>query len=140
MPLTVAPAAGYDSLVSLVDAAAYMGDMGHSASWNGVAEPEREVALRLGTQYLMAVYTIRPEFLDPVDARVAAACCEAALRSVSGPLLADVDPVSVRSESVGPISTTYAFPRNGGQTRYGVIDALLRGLTLGGSVVKLVRA
>lgn len=139
MALIVAPDAGYDSLVSLTDAAAYMSDMGHT-DWGGMLEADREIALRRATQYLLSAYTIRPEFLNPVDPRVAAACCEAALRSINAPLLVDVDPVSVRSKSVGPISTTYAFPRNGGQVRYGVIDALLRGLTLGGGVVQLVRA
>ena len=135
--LIVAPADGFDSLVSVADADAYMLKMGHF--WNGMPE-EKEMYLRRATQYLLSAYSIRPEYINPVHAQVESACCEAALRASTGKLFEDVEPVSIRSESVGPISTTYSFPRNGGQVKFGVIDALLRGLIDGRGMVKLIRA
>jgi hypothetical protein len=51
MALIVAPAEGYDSLVSLADANAYCADMGH-AGWTD-ADEAREAALRRATQYLL---------------------------------------------------------------------------------------
>lgn len=136
--LIVAPAEGYDSLVSLEDADQYCEDMGHDG-WSG-SEPIKESALRRATQYLLTRYQIRPEHLNPVHKNVKAACCEAALRAATGKLFEDVEPVSISSETVGPISTTYSAPRNGGQVKFGVIDALLRGLIDGRGMVKLVRA
>ncbi len=120
--LTVAPAEGFDSLVSLVDANAYHDAMGNA--WTG-SDDEKEKALRRATQYLMARYRVRTEYLDHPN--VAAACCEAALRASE--LYVDVASQAVISETVGPISTTYAAPRNGGQVRIALIDDLLKGLT-----------
>ncbi|GAD20956.1 DnaT-like ssDNA-binding protein [Acidovorax sp. MR-S7] len=135
--LIVAPADGFDSLVSVAHADAYMLKMGHS--WSGAPE-ERETYLRRATQYLLSAYSIRPEYLNPVHTQIESACCEAALRASTGHLFEDVEPVSISSETVGPISTTYSAPRNGGQVKFGVIDALLRGLIDGRGMVKLIRA
>ena len=137
MPLIVAPADDFDSLVSVSHADAYMLKMGHV--WSGTPE-EKETHLRRATQYLMSAYSIRPEYLNPVHTQVESACCEAALRAAAGKLFEDVEPVSIRSKTVGPISTTYSYPRNGGQVKFGVIDALLRGLIDGRGMVKLIRA
>ena len=135
--LIVAPDDGYDSLVSLADAQGYMARMGHE--W-ATDEAEQEIALRRGSQYITAQYSVRPEYLSPVADNVKWATCEAALRAANGSLFADVDAQAVVQESVGPISTTYAQPANGGQKRFGVIDALMRGMTIGGAgQVKLIR-
>lgn len=140
MALIVAPDDGYDSLVSLADADSYCSDMGHTA-WSS-AEEVKEAALRRATQYLLTRYSIRPEFLDPVHKNVKAACCEAALRALSGSLSADVSAAVVTQKTVGPITVSYdTTVRNGGQTHFVILDDLLRGLTDGtAGMVKLVRA
>ena len=136
--LVVAPDEGYDSLVSLAEAQGYMERMGYD--WPA-EEAKQEIALRRGTQYVVTTYIIRPEFLAPVADAVKHATCEAALRASDGSLFSDVDAQAVTEESVGPITTKYAQPANGGQKRFGVIDALMRGMTTGGvGQVKFLRA
>lgn len=135
--LVVAPENGYDSLVSLAEAQDYMERMGYD--WPA-EEAQQEIALRRGTQYVVTMYSIRPEFLNPVADAVKHATCEAALRASDGSLFSDVDAQAVTEESVGPITTKYAQPANSGQKRFGVIDALMRGMTTGGvGQVKFVR-
>ncbi|MFG5778033.1 DnaT-like ssDNA-binding protein [Comamonas sp. J-3] len=136
--LIVAPEEGFDTLVTLAEAQDYMTRFGRD--WPAV-ETEQEIALRVGTQYIVTEYDIRPEFLDPVADRLKHAACEAALRAANGSLFADVDAQAVTEESVGPITTKYAQPVNSGQKRFGVIDALMRGLTKGGAgMVRFERA
>lgn len=136
--LVVAPQDGYDSLVTVAEAQDYMERMGYD--WPA-DEAKQEIALRRGTQYVVTMYSIRPEFLDPVADALKHATCEAAIRAADGSLFSDVDAQAVTEESVGPITTKYAQPANGGQKRFGVIDALMRGMTTGGlGQVKLVRA
>lgn len=139
MALIVAPADGFDSLVSLSDANDYASKMGH-AGWTGTDEA-KEAALRRATQYLLSHYAIKAEYLDPVHKNVVSACCEAALRALTGALYTDVSASTVTSETVGPISVSYSENlRNGGQTRFALIDDLLRGLIEGGfGMIKLVR-
>lgn len=135
--LIVAPAEGFNSLVSLEDALRYMADFGHL--WV-TDEAAQEVALRRGTQYLLANYSLRADVLDPVAANLQAACCEAALRTGTCELFADFDGRTVIEQTVDVITTKWADAGQGGQKRFGVIDALLRGLTAGGSNgIKLVR-
>lgn len=135
--LTVAPQEGFDSLVSLEDAAAYMGNFGQA--WPTEAA-KQEIALRQATQYLLTAYSIAPEHLAPVHDRVKAACCEAAVRAAKGQLLKDTDGRVKTEQTVGPISTKWAEGTQGGKTAFPVIDNLLRGLTEGsGYSVKLVR-
>ena len=137
--LIVAPTEGYDSLVSLADADAYWQRMG-GAEWAALDDPSREAALRRGTQYVLA-RNIKPQYLDPVHTRVAAATCEAAMLHLTGMLYAtSIDAAAVTSERVGEIAVSYAVPTNGGRARFPVIDDLLRGLIVGGGVVELVRA
>ncbi len=139
MALIVAPSEGFDSLVSLAYANDYASKMGYG-SWAGT-DSAKESALRRATQYLLARYRIKARYLDPVHKNVADACCESALRSLTGDLYTDVAASAVTSESVGPISVSYAAPVNGGQTRFAIIDDLLRGLLDGGEgMVKLIRA
>lgn len=135
--LTVAPTEGYDSLVSLEEAAAYMGNYGHA--WPTEAA-KQEIALRQATQYLLTAYSISPEHLAPVHARVKAACCEAAVRASKGQLLKDTDGRVKTESTVGPITTKWAEGTQGGKTAFPVIDNLLKGLTEGsGYSLKLVR-
>ncbi len=138
MALIVAPADGFDSLVSVAEADAYMAALGHSA-WTGTDEA-KEVALRRATQYLLAHYRIRPEYLDPVHSRVEAACCEAALRALAGTLYTDVAAQEATEKTVGPITVKYAASRTGGQVRFALIDDLLRGLVVGAGMIPVVRA
>lgn len=135
--LTVAPTEGYDSLVSLEEAAAYMGNYGHA--WPA-EEAKQEIALRQATQYLLTAYSIAPEHLAPVHARVKAACCEAAVRASKGLLLKDTDGRVKTESTVGPITTKWAEGTQDGKTAFPVIDNLLKGLTEGsGYSLKLVR-
>ena len=136
--LIVAPTEGYDSLVSLADADAYWQRMG-GAEWAALDDPSREAALRRGTQYVLA-RNIKPQYLDPVHTRVAAATCEAAMLHVSGELYGVIDAKPVLREQVGEIAVIYGMPSNGGRARFPVIDDLLRGLIVGGGQVALVRA
>lgn len=135
--LTVAPEEGFDSLVSLEDAAAYMGNYGHT--WPA-EEAKQEIALRQATQYLLTAYSIAPDHLAPVHDRVKAACCEAAVRASKGQLLKDTDGRVKTEQTVGPISTKWAEGTQGGKTAFPVIDNLLKGLTEGIAYgIKLVR-
>lgn len=140
MALIVAPAEGFDSLVSVDQADTYCAAMGH-AGWIGT-DAAKEAALRRATQFLLTSYTIRAEYLDPVHQRVQDACCEAGLRALTGKLVADVPAAVAVSKTVGPVSISYAqTERNGGQVRFTIIDNLLRGLTDGGfGQIRLVRA
>lgn len=135
--LIVAPTEGYDSLVSLEDAAAYMGKYGHA--WPA-EEAKQEIALRQATQYLLTAYSIAPDHLAPVHDRVKAACCEAAVRASKGQLLNDTDGRVKTESTVGPITTKWAEGVQGGKTAFPVIDNLLKGLTEGSAYsVKLIR-
>lgn len=148
MALIVAPAEGFDSLVSLAQADQYAQDMGH-AGWPvtpapdpGGVEARKEAALRRATQFLLTAYSIRSEYLNPMHKRVQEACCEAGLRALKGALFTDVAAAVATSKTVGPVSVSYSENlRNGGQVRFAVIDGLLRGLTDGGfGQIRLVRA
>lgn len=136
--LIVAPAEGYDSLVSLADADAYWQRMG-GAEWAALDDPSREAALRRGTQFILA-RSVKEQYLDPVHTRVAAAACEAAMLHVSGELYGVIDAKPVLREQVGELAVSYGQPTNGGRARFPVIDDLLRGLAAGSGQVELVRS
>lgn len=137
MALIVAPTEGYDSLVTLAEAATYMANYGHA--WPA-DESAQEVALRRATQYILSNYALDPQYLDPVAQKVKDACCEAAWRAAKGELFKDSDGRIITEQTVDVITTRWAEGSQGGQMRYQVIDALLRGLTAGGALnIKLVR-
>lgn len=139
MTLTVAPLTTHDALVSLATADAYHLAMGN-AGWSAL-DAVKEAAIRRATQYLEAHYRINPLYLDPVHVRIAQATSEAALRQLTGALYQDVDARAIKSEKVDVLETVYADPVNGGQTRFALIDELMRDMTLGGfGQVFLVRA
>lgn len=124
MTLIVAPDEGYTSFVSVADADQYVADMGLTG-WPSV-QADKENLLRRATQYISLKYEPKAQYLDPVHANIKAATVEAALRAAD--LWADVDAAAVVSETIGPMSTTYAEPKNGGQKTFPVIDNLMRGL------------
>lgn len=62
-----------------------------------------------------------------IPPRLKDATCEAALRALAGPLLADVD-LTVSRETVGPIDTWYTATDIA--TLYPLLDALLSGLLI----------
>lgn len=137
MPLTIAPAEGYDSLVTLAEAATYMANYGHTWPADELAQ---EMALRRATQYILSNYALDPQYLDPVVQKVKDACCEAAWRAAKGELFKDSDGRIMTERTVDVITTKWAEGQQGGQMRFAVIDALLRGLTTGGAMnIKLVR-
>ena len=135
--LIVAPTEGFDSLVSLENAATYMSKFGHA--WPAT-EPAQEVALRRATQYVLSNYDIDPQHLNPVAPKVKDACCEAAWRAAKGELFKDTDGRIMTEQTVDAITTKWAEGAQGGVKRIAVIDALLRGLTVGSSMnIKLIR-
>ena len=126
MALIIYPADGWDSYINLVDADAYHVSMGN-AGWTG-ADAVKEVALRKATQYIGITYAPLPEYLDPMHKNIVAATAEAALRALTSSLVQDVAPESITEETVGPLTVKYGDAQNGGQTRYTLIDTLMRGL------------
>lgn len=130
MALTVYPAIGWDSLVSLEDADAYWAAMGNTA-WAGTSEPLREAALRRGTQYVLA-QRLLPAALDPVvHPNVEAATAEAAERHRNGLLYKEPDPAPIIEKTVGPLSIRYGLPGSSSGKVVPVIADLLVGLTQG---------
>ena len=92
----------------------------------------------LGATLLQPVQTV--DLSWPVRA-VVNACCELAVRALAGPLMADVEPGSVKREQVGPIATEYFDQGNGGQIRFALVDDMLRAVTAGGrGTVRIERA
>ena len=76
---------------------------------------------------------------NAVPSQVVKACAELAFRAAGGELDPDLG-AQIKSETVGPISTTYADGARQ-QTKYQAIDAMLGALvTGGGSQIRLVRA
>lgn len=124
MTLVIAPDDGFDSYVSVTDADAYVTKMGLSG-WPAT-EADKGKLLRRATQYISLKYEPKAQYLDPVHANIAAATVEAAVRAPD--LWADVDSQAVTEETIGPMTTKYADPANGGQKSFPVIDGLMRGL------------
>lgn len=122
MTLIIAPADGYDSLISVADADAYVSDMGLSG-WPE-DESEKERLLRRATQYILAAYAPSSKYLDPVHKNIKASTVEAAVRAQV--LWSDVPASAVVEKTIGPLTTKYAEPTNRGQIRIGVIDALMQ--------------
>ncbi len=130
-----------DSYVSINDADAYHAQFGNAA-WALASPTEKESALRRATQYIDTSYTFRGERLTDEQALawprsirawpvrpVINAACELGLIALDAPLYVDQAGPAIVSETVGPISTTYAQDQRGGQPRYAAADALLQPLT-----------
>src|SRR5690606_6189301 len=115
----------------------------------------REAAIRRATQYLDSRYRWKGHRLTGTQAlewprdivqwpvrRVREACAELALRAAEqGSLYADEGTAAVKSETVGPISVTYADAQRG-QTRFTIVEDMLAGLidNAGRMTIRLERA
>lgn len=141
-----------ESYSSVEYADLYFSDRGNEA-WDALSTAAKEQALRKGADYLGAVYGPRwcgerltdtqaldwPRGEPGVPEAVKRANAELAVRASAGDLLADQS-AQVRSETVGPISVTYAEGARQG-TRYALVEGMLAGLlAVGLGQVKVVRA
>lgn len=141
-----------ESYLSLPDADAYHLAFGNS-TWDAATDAAKEAALRRATQYLDSRYTFAGQRLTTTQTlewpragidlpsvrwtwpvkRVQDACAELALRALSGSLTADQPSAQTKSEEVGPVKVEYFQSAQDGQTRYLLIDDMLRGLLTAGS-------
>ena len=143
-----------EAYISVADADSYFAKRGNSA-WSALTVDAKEVALRLGADYMAAVYGPRwcgerltdtqaldwPRDEQGVPEAVKRANAELAVRASAGVLLADQG-AQVKQETVGPISVTYADGARQ-ETRYAAVDASLRaaGLLCGSAnMIPVVRA
>lgn len=151
-----------ESYASVATADAYHAARGNDA-WDAV--DNKEAALRNATDYMVQAYRMRwagyrkfatqaldwPRYEAPmtdsmygnyydsgsIPAAVVNACCALALKAAAGDLSPDLAP-RVTSESVGPISVTYAA--DGRQTTvYRAIDSMLQDF-FKSSCIMLVRS
>lgn len=150
-----------ESYISVADADAYFLDRGNAA-WAALSNDAKEQALRKGADYLLAVYDQRwkgqrvtfeqamswprydvvvnqyviPSNVIPVALKRANA--ELALRASTAELLADVGG-QVLSETVGPISVTYAEGARQ-NTKFALVENMLASLMQGGRQIPVARA
>lgn len=156
--------ANAESYISVSDADTYFTARGN-ATWAALTEAAKEQALRKATDYMQAEYDLRwagervgdtqalswPRYSVPrrdvsvsywdsdiVPTIVVRACAELAVRASAGDLTIDVG-AQVKSETVGPISVTYADGARQ-QTRYPAVDNMLAPFFKGGGQVAVVRA
>jgi hypothetical protein len=129
MALIVAPAEGFDSYASLVQANAYFDAIGKT-DWAPLSDTVKEQNLRRGSQFIAARRLLAIAIEPTVHTNVIAATCEAAYRAWKNLLYADVPAQAVKSVTVGPIKREMSDPVNGGQLKIPIIDDLLYGLTL----------
>lgn len=139
-----------DSYASIETATAYADAHGLTFS---STDSEQEARLRRATQYLDAQYRYKgsestdtqalawPRDVAPglVPKEIVSACCELACKT--GDLWTDVDSRAVVSQTIGPLSKTFAAPVNGGQKRFAAVDSMLRRWVAGGRMsIPIVRA
>lgn len=149
-----------NSYLSEAGADQYFDNHGAPTAWSSLAQAAKEEALRLGTQYLDAVYGARwkgervlaTQALDwprnnvadrdgfaveddEVPTAVEDATAEAAIRSLTATLIPDITtPGGIRSQrdKVGPIETETVYAGAASQTiRFRIIDLLLVALIKG---------
>lgn len=165
MALIVETGAGLpnaDSFISVEDADTYFAARGITL-WGTLLTEEKEQALRRATDFMERRYgaqwagqrltlaqalswprvgVVYQGWALPSDAvpqQVVKACAEFGFRAAGGELDPDLG-AQVKSETVGPISTTYADGARQ-QVKYQAIDAMLGSLVTGaGNMVKLIRA
>ncbi len=164
MPLIVEDGTGLpnaDSYISVADADTHFADRGITL-WATMQEVEKEQAIRRATDYMEGWYSqdwsgsrltqaqalswprqgvkVDGWYLptDQVPSLVVKACAEVAFRAAGGDLNPDLA-AQVKSETVGPISVTYADGARQ-KPKYAAIDAMLSSLLSGGGgMIKLVR-
>lgn len=143
-----------EAYISVTDADTYFSNRGNTA-WAALNTAAKEAALRLSTDYMGAVYGPRwcgerltdtqaldwPRGEPGVPEAVKRANAELAVRASAGALLGDQG-AQVKSETVGPISVTYADGARQ-DVRYAAVDAALKaaGLLCGSAhAIPVVRA
>lgn len=136
-----------ESYASVAFADAYHTAFGNT-TWTG-ADSEKEIALRKATQYLDTEYSFVGSKKLPAQAlewprvgysiyriwpevNVQRACCEVALRALAGELREDGPNELITRETIGPLTTHYAFKDN--VEHYPIVDKLLRELSGGGGM------
>lgn len=131
--------ANSNSYVSASDATAYWSAR-QNAAWAAATSDEVNGALLVATQYIDLYYTFqgnqltdtqalqfpRDEF-DPLPQAVINATCEAALRALSAPIIADVDTSFATSVQVDVIKQT--FIRVSSQVQIAIVTLLLSPFT-----------
>jgi hypothetical protein len=146
--------ANAESYVSVADCTTYCTAHGLTA-WTG-ADAVKEVALRNATQYIDTNYSFKydktyvdqalefPRYWwdwdDAPMTRLRSACCELAVKALSGSLFVDADPSVTIKVKVGPIEKTTRPSDQSGQVRYKQVDALLKQLITGGGSVAVIRS
>ena len=154
--------AGAESYITVADATAYFDARGNAA-WAALAsDTVREQLLRKATDYMVARYGLRWKgervsedqaldwprscayangFLidsDSVPLKVRHACAELAVRASEGDLQPDAGP-QVKSETVGPISVTYADGARQADT-FKAVDSMLSAYLQGMGGIPVSRA
>ncbi|KAF1706286.1 DnaT-like ssDNA-binding protein [Pseudoxanthomonas sacheonensis] len=150
-----------EAYITVADADAYFAARGNAA-WAALTTGQKEQALLLGADYMEAVYGSRwkgdrvsmtqalswprdgvcvngfevPD--DVVPVAVQRANAELAVRASAGTLLVDQG-AQVVSETVGPISVTYATGARQ-YTKYAYVDGLLGQYMTGSGQIPVVRA
>lgn len=143
-----------------------MADLFHTsrgnAAWAALTTEQKEINLRKATDWLGERYAtrwagLRASTLQALDWPRAGVCVdrvviasnalpaaliratvELALKTTEGALTVD-ETAQVKSETVGPISTTYADGARQ-QTRFASVENTLEPLVAGGNVIRLVRS
>jgi hypothetical protein len=155
-----------ESFASVSDVEAYFAKYGVPTGWAALTTEQKEAALRLGTRYIEATYAtvwvgvrVTAEqalswprsdayyndglevLSDVVPPTVLQATCILAGKSVIGSLITDIQPgVKSESVSVGPISQSITYSGSKPSViRYPEVDGLLRSLTVGLGLVRVVR-
>lgn len=159
---TIAGASNSNSYASVAQADAYFTERANDA-WLDLDNAQKETALIKATAYMEAFYrwaghrltTIQSlswprygVYVDGVyvDAAtvptvVTNACIELALKSTTGELVTDVDPLLIVEQTVDVITTKYS-ERRGSQVKYSYVDMMLSPVLLysGSGGFRLVRA
>lgn len=152
--------AGAESYASVTDADSYWSARGNTV-WAGLTQTQKDQALRSACAYMEAIYmgkwkgrrvsSLQPlsfprsgivvddvQYVNTVPSAIRDANIELALRSSDSALMEDQG-AQVASETVGPISVTYAQGARQG-TRYAYVEALLQPFLIGMNQIKVVRA
>lgn len=133
----IANAESYAAVAFADDYAARFGNV----AWALADGATKESALRRATQYINTRYVFDGKPLTATQAlawprtvapwpvaAVQSATCELAARALDGALYTDQADAPVTEESVGPVTVKYGYSQHGGQTRFAIVDDLLRGL------------
>ena len=140
-----------ESYVSVADADKYAADVMGDGGWAQASEADKERALRRATQYIDSRYRYKNSRLNPEQAlewprvgfpwpvkRLRDAACELAFRALAGDLYTDVLPdENIKRDTVGPLTTEYFEPQNGGQIRFAIVDDLLAPLVASGQMAAI---